>query len=159
MSKHGSTEKTALYLQQHLPVTTDLLHFNPSSPRLDLQPYDIVILGGSVYMGQIQSEIKVICRIHEQELLEKQLGLYICCMNEEQAETAIKHAFPETLRQHAKAIGIMGGELHFEKMSFMEKLVIRTVTGQKESVSNIRYNAIDAFAQAMCAGLEEMAKS
>ncbi len=149
MSRHGTTEKVALYLQQQLPFPVDLHRLDAASPAPDLQPYDLVVVGGSVYAGQIQTGIKDFCRTHQQELLGKQLGLFICCMNEKQAEAVMQDAYPEALRRHARATGVMGGELLFEKMSFWEKMVIRSVTGQQESVSKIKYAEIDRFAEAM----------
>ncbi|CAN5505516.1 hypothetical protein BH23BAC1_BH23BAC1_30740 [soil metagenome] len=75
-------------------------------------------------------------------------------MNEEKAEEEFNNAFPEELRHHAVATGIMGGELLFEKMNFMEKFIVKTVSGQKETVSKINFPATDNFAEAMNEGVK-----
>lgn len=82
-SKHGTTEKVANYIKDHMPGETSLLHLDKYTQKVSLKDYDTVIIGGSIYMGKIQDRIKAFCKEHEEELLKKHLGLFICYMNEE----------------------------------------------------------------------------
>lgn len=84
-----------------------------------------------------------------QELLRKDLGLLLCCLNEPEFEKQLEHAFPEELRTHAKAICFGGGELHFEKMNPFEKAVITKKTGITTNLSRINRENILQFAEKM----------
>lgn len=153
-SKHGTTEKVAAMIADRLDENEVYLINLKFKAKIDLELYDKIIIGGSIHMGQIQKVIKDLVNDHLQELLQKQLGLFICCMNEDKAEEEFENAFPEELRKHAVATGIMGGELLFEKMNFLDKFIVRTVSGQKETVSKIKFSAIDKFTEAMKAGVK-----
>ena len=58
----------------------------------------------------------------------------------------IEYSNPEELLNHAKATGLFGGEFIFEKMNFLERLIIKKISGLKESVSKINYETIQQFA-------------
>jgi menaquinone-dependent protoporphyrinogen oxidase len=74
-------------------------------------------------MGTIQGKIRKFCEEHEWELLTKRLGLYLCHMYEgETATMQFNEAFSKTLRDHAIAKGLFGGEFNLEKMSPQEKI-------------------------------------
>lgn len=153
-SKHGSTEKVAALIAEKLEENEVSLINLKFQSKIDIQLFDRIIIGGSIHMGQIQKAIKDFINNQLQELLQKQLGLFICCMNEEKAEEEFQLAFPEELRKHALAKGIMGGELIFEKMNFLDKFIVRTVSGQHKSVSKTDYTAIDNFVEALKAGVK-----
>ncbi|MGB9893728.1 MAG: flavodoxin domain-containing protein, partial [Candidatus Saccharicenans sp.] len=112
-----------------------------------LENFDLIIIGGSIHAGKIQKEIKRFCRKNMSLLLKKEIALFICCMYDGQkAEQQFNQAFPEKLRQTARAKGIFGGELLFEKMNFLEKTVIKKFIGVKESVSRFNPEEIRNFA-------------
>ena len=83
-------------------------------------------------------------------LLEKKLGLFLCCLFEgEKALDQFQTAFPETVRNKAITHGLFGGELDFEKMNFLEKAIVKKVANIEQSVSNINYSNIKSFAEKM----------
>lgn len=146
---HGCTEKTALELKNHLggEVTIINLKKNPD-PIID--NFDRIIIGGSIHAGQIQKKVKEFCVKNLNTLQTKELGLFICCM--EQGEAAGKQfseAFPEELQRHAKSTAIFGGEFDFEKMNFLEKLIVKKVARVKQSTSKIDQQAIRKFSKRM----------
>ncbi len=149
ISKQGTTRKVAHLLKGKSNSSVDLIDLKKVQ-KPDIGLYDTVIIGGSIHAGMIQKRIQKFCELNSELLMKKTLGLFLCCMYED--ETAIEQfniAFPERLRNHAKATGLFGGEFIFEKMNFFEKLIVKKVSGFKETVSKINMDEVEKFAQKM----------
>ncbi len=145
-SRHGTTEKAARTLQEELPEAVTCNLKKEGCP--DLENFDRIIIGGSIHAGRIQKEIRNFCQRNLVLLLTKEIALFICCMYDGQkAEEQFNRAFPEELRQAARARAIFGGELSFEKMNSLERFVIKKFIGVKESVSRFRPEEIVEFAR------------
>ena len=78
-------KKCAELLEENLKGEVDIVDIRKDI-TLDLNNYDKVVIGGSIYMGKIQKEIEEVCESYCDNLKEKKLGLFICCMNEENVE-------------------------------------------------------------------------
>lgn len=144
MSQHGTTQKLATYLSQELDDKVRLVNLaNEAMP--DIESWSTVIIGGSIHMGQIQKKIRQFCELNEKQLLLKRLGLFLCFMNTEEGAVEFDTAFPVSLRTHAVAHGLFGGELLLEKMNFLERLMVKAVRGVKESVSVVDEDAVEEF--------------
>lgn len=149
MSTHGCTKHVVEELAQalHGDVT---IHNLKAKKQPDLQTYERVIIGGSIHAGQIQRKVREYCEKNMEQLEDKQLGLFICCMHEgEQAFQQLDNAFPEKLHQYAKTEAILGGEFNFEKMHFLEKMVVRKIAKVDQTVRKIDHEAIQNFARKM----------
>ncbi len=148
-TSHGCTEKAVKELSEKLTgeVLSIDLRQNPSPSIADS---DRVIIGGSIHAGQIQKRVRDFCAANMEALENKEIGLFICCMYEpEVAREQIKNAFPEELHQMAKTEAIFGGEFNFEKMNFIERMLVKKIAKVNESVSKIDHNSIDRFAARM----------
>ncbi len=146
MTRHGCAGKTAGMLKEHLEGDPDVLDLKKSK-KLDLSRYDTVIIGGSIHAGRLQKGLRRFLEKNSEVLLEKRLGLYLCCM--EEGETAWKQfedAYPEDLRRHAAATGLFGGEFDFGRMNFIERGIVKKIAKIEESVSRIDAAAIGEFA-------------
>jgi menaquinone-dependent protoporphyrinogen oxidase len=88
-----------------------------------LDEIDNVIIGGSIYMGQIQKNMKEFCASNVALLKDKRLGLFLCCGLPEKSEQAMKDAFPEELLKKAIAEECFGGVLRTEKMNLVHKII------------------------------------
>lgn len=146
-SNHGTTENVAGLIAERQKnssssVTMISLLKDPS-PSVD--EYDRVIIGGSIHFGTIQKQVKRFCQQNEKILLEKELGLFLCCMLEEKKDEEFEKAFPEKLRNHSKASGCFGGEFLFNKLNFLEKIIVKNVAKADKEISAIDYSAIDSF--------------
>jgi menaquinone-dependent protoporphyrinogen oxidase len=145
-SKHGTTEKAVEVLKQSFLEATICNLKKDTCPSIE--SFDRIIVGGSIRAGRIQKEISIFCQKNLDSLLQKEVGLFICCMYEgEKAESQFIQAFPEELRRVVRAKGIFGGELLFEKMDFLEKAVIKKISGIKQSVSRFNPDEIKDFAR------------
>lgn len=148
-TKNGCTEKCATILSQKLSGPVDLCNLR-TVKSLDLSLYDTVVIGGSVYMGQIRKEVREFCTKQLTQLQEKKLGLFICCMREgTEAETQLDTVFPKELVTQAVVKGWFGGEFNFSKMNFLEKMIVKKVANVDQDRSNIQENHITTFAQLM----------
>ncbi len=142
---HGTTEKVAQKMQKMLGEQNTSLINLKTTKHINLNNFDQIIIGGSIHAGTIQKKIKDFCNKHLEELLKKPLGLFTCAMNEPEYQAQMENAFPEALRNHAKTQKVMGGEFLFEKMNFFQKLIVKKISGIKESVSKIDDRKIEEF--------------
>lgn len=145
-SRSGTTGKAAQLLSEKLQDDTTIINLKKDKVP-SIEDYSRVIIGGSIRASMIQSGIKKYIEKNIDLLKTKELGLFLCCM--EEGETAVKQfneSYPEELRSMALATGLFGGEFDFDKLNFLEKGIIKKVAGVTESVSNIKHQAIDDFA-------------
>ncbi|HQL70091.1 MAG: flavodoxin domain-containing protein [Bacteroidales bacterium] len=147
VSHHGTTEKAAKMLQQELGSGVEVVNLRENK-KPDLALYDTVIVGGSIHAGSIQGRVKKFCLSNHDILLQKRTGYFICCMERSEKQTQqLEAAYPETLRAKATALGMFGGEFIFDRMNFLEKAIIKKISGLDKSVSDINEAAIKEFAQ------------
>lgn len=148
-SNHGCTEKTARELKENLGSEVELCNLKKDDiPTLN--EYERIIVGGSIHAGKVQKKVKEFCSKNMQLLLQKEVGLFICCMEEgESAKKELEMSYPTELLNSAKASAYFGGEFNFQKMNFLEKMIVKKVAKIEESTSNIDHLAIHDFSQKM----------
>ncbi|WP_027624546.1 flavodoxin domain-containing protein [Clostridium lundense] len=148
-SKHGCVEKCSKDLKNKLHgevVIADIKKGNVP----DINLFDNIIIGGSVYVGKIQKEITKFCSQNINKLKEKKIGLFICGMiDEEKGKEELNNVFTEELLSNAVAKGYFGGEVIFSKMNFFERFIIKKLCKTDKDMSNILYENINKFAQMM----------
>jgi menaquinone-dependent protoporphyrinogen oxidase len=140
---HGTTQKVANSIASRLGKEDVTLHNLKNKTLPDLSRYERIIIGGSIHAGNIQKRVRDFCKTHMVDLLEKPLGLFLCCMNQPEYEAQFERAWPELLRTHAQSCKIMGGEFLMERMNFLERAIVRKITGRKETIRNIYEEKID----------------
>ena len=146
---HGCTEKISEQMKSYLGGDVSTVNLKKEAVPA-LKSFNRVIIGGSIHAGQIQKRVKEFCQTHLAELQNKELGLFICCM--EEGETAGKQfdeAYPEELQRYAKATAIFGGAFDFERMSFLEKMIVKKVAQVKHSTSKVDFEAVRKFTRRM----------
>lgn len=149
-SKHGTTEKVARLIGELLEEKVDYFSVK-NKENISFQDYEKIILGTSIYAGSPGNEMTKFCIYNQSALQQKKVGLFICCMNQENSQEQMKKAFPEYLHEVAVAEEIMGGEFLFEKMNFIERFIVKKIVKIKASVSNIDKDSITGFSKRMMA--------
>jgi menaquinone-dependent protoporphyrinogen oxidase len=145
-SKYGTTRKCAEKLAKQLQNQVDLWDLKTGMP-IDLSEYYRIVIGGPIYAGKIRKRVRDFVSQHQAYLLQKELGLFICCLDEsEVANQQYNSAYPEELRKHAKASGLFGGEVIMEQMNFLERSIMKMIAKDKVNVSKINEEAIANFA-------------
>lgn len=151
-TQYGFTADCAASLKQQLDGEVTLVDLTKQTVP-NLTGYDAVTVGGSIYMGKVQAQVSAFCSEHERELLQKPLGLFLCCGLPQNLEQTMAASFPETLRKHAKASGCFGGELRTNRMKPMHKFIANMMqkAGAKDGIKPPEANpqAIADFARAM----------
>ena len=157
MSKHGTTEKVVEIISQHLAqYNTDIFNLREDKAP-DINNYDFVIIGGSIHAGMVQKRIRQFCISNTDILLNKKVGLFLCCMEVgEKAKVQFANAFPEVLRQHAFYTGLMGGECLTDKMNFFERNLVKLVVGSPEKYPSLNDEAIETFLKQLDGFVPEM---
>jgi len=141
----GCTEQCASKLKEDLGEGVEMVRIS-SRRRYNLKKHDTIIVGGSIHEGMIQRSVHKFCESNLDMLLQKQVGLFVCCMDPDADEKElIKRAFPAPLVEHALASGFFGGELNIKKMNLLQKIMTRKAARlQKEP--DIDVQKILAFA-------------
>lgn len=150
-TKYGSVEKCAKLLAEMLDDKIELINLKDNK-EVDISLYNKIIIGGSIYAGRIQKEVKDFCDLNLSELQNKKIGLFICGMQEgENALNQLNTVYPQELLNKAVVKEAFGGEYQLKKMNFMEKFIVRQVAkvDTSKDVSNISENKIAKFAQQM----------
>lgn len=137
--KYGATRECAEHIAGLLPGETKL-HDLEQDPSAALEPYDTVVIGCSVYMGKPRKAAIQFCRKETPALLEKKVGLFLCCIQDLDKTVAQQFslAFPKALMEHAVVHGQLGGIVDFDKMKPFDRFIMNIVAGdlRKKTGSN-----------------------
>jgi len=144
----GCTEQCASKLKEGMGEDVEMTRISRRR-KYNLHKYETIIIGGSIHEGMIQHAVKRFCEKNLHDLLKKNIGLFVCCVDPNADEKElIRHAFPEKLVEHALASGYFGGELNFKKMNLLQKIMTRKAARlQKEP--EIDFSKILLFAEQM----------
>ena len=145
-TKYGSVGKTASMLAEKLVGDTDIRNINDGAPGLD--NYDTIILGGSIYVGKIQNEIKFYMDDNLDKLLAKNIGLFVNAGEPDESEMKkqFENSFPKELLDKAIAIDVFGHAVDITKVTFIEKILLRLLKKIKDSYSDFFEDKINKFA-------------
>ena len=147
-SKHGTTEKVAKQVAQFLSMNATLINLKEIK-QPNLASFDCIVIGGSIYAGKVQPKVAEFCTRYMETLLQKKVVLYLCAMNHKEYDIELRNAYPEALRNHAVAASVVGGEFLFEKMNFIERFLVRKISGVNSSISKLDDEKIEALAKAV----------
>jgi len=142
----GCTEQCASKLKDDLGNGVEMIRISRRR-KYNFQQFDTIIIGGSIHEGLIQRSVYKFCETNLEILLQKQVGLFVCCMDPDANEQElIDRAFPEVLVNHALSSGFFGGELNIKKMNLLQKIMTRKAARlQKEP--DIDFQKIFDFAR------------
>lgn len=148
-TKHGATRRYAEELARRLsgPVTVVDLHKDSGT---DISGFDQVVIGSSIYAGQVSKEVRDFCALNLKALQQKRLGLFACCWQDgESARQQLRAAFPGELVSSAAVAESLGGDMNLAAMSFLERFVAKVIAKVKESASHYSEESVSRFAEAL----------
>jgi menaquinone-dependent protoporphyrinogen oxidase len=147
ISKHGTTEKIAKQIAEALTEHDCKVIDIKKDKHPDLEKFDYLILGSSIYAGKIQQPMDDFCHQYLAQLQPKVIGLFVCGMQptEEQRKQELMRAFPPELFKRTSTKSFLGGEFLFEKMSIWERWIVRHISKVSNSVSMINDHALQQF--------------
>ena len=116
-TKYGCTKKCAELLKSYLHGEVTVA--SAKSVGVPLKDYDVVFVGGSVYMGKMRKEVVRFCKRHKKQLMKKRLGIFVCCYTPNSTCGFIETLLPQEILDHASYVTCVGGEMNYEKMNFV----------------------------------------
>ena len=114
--------------------------------RKDIDNYDVILIGGGVYAGKLQSEITKFIEANEGCLRNKKVGVFLCCKESEKTAEYAKANLPDWLVNELFLLENTGYEINFERMNFFEKFLLKALFKVKESFSELNYDSIRKIA-------------
>ena len=147
-SKYGCVADCATDLKSKLSGDVTLVDVKKMDKDLDLDNFETIIIGGSVYIGNIAKELKSFCRGNLELLCRKKLGLFLCCGQVDQANEFFENNFQLRLLKHAQITECFGGEARPEKMNLVDSSLLKAVTKGDFSSFEILDKNIEKFAEA-----------
>ena len=144
-SKYGSTADCAKYLQTGLTGTVSVVDIETvSAHTINLEPFDTVTIGSSIYVGSISKKMRAFCATFEEVLLKKRVAIFICCGFPAQLSAYLSHNFSPALLEKATLAEPFGGEARLDKMKITDKLIMKTVAKETLPLEILQPN-MDAF--------------
>jgi len=144
-SRYGATEKCANLIMKELRDDVDVINLRNGEFR-DIGNYDIILIGGGVYAGKLQSEITKFIEANEDCLRNKKVGIFLCCKDSEKTAEYAKANLPDWLINGLFLLENTGYEINFERMNFFEKFLFKTLFKIKKSYSELKYDSIEKIA-------------
>lgn len=159
-TKYGGTAEIAEKIGQVLEQTGLRADVLPAGGVKDLTPYQGVVLGSAVYVGQWRREAVRFVRVHEALLAERPLWLFSSGPTGEGDPVALLDGwrFPRALgpfidRILPRDIAVFHGVVSLEKLNMLERWMVKNV---KSPVGDFRdWNAITSWAKAIANDLME----
>lgn len=145
-TRYGCTERAVKLLQSKIPGGMEAVNVaREKAPNLSL--FDTVILGGPIYVGKMHNALSSYMKQNHEALKGKRLALFVCAGEQDPAlmKKQLASAFPEELYNRAIMREDFGGELYWDKLDMMTKLILRVVKGIKEGYSRLSEVKIDRF--------------
>jgi menaquinone-dependent protoporphyrinogen oxidase len=122
-SKHGSTEEVARWIGSHLRDAGHEVDVRDAAIAPDVEPYDAVIVGGSLYMGRWHADARGFLRRHRAALEERALAVFALgpltlegdqgADSRKQLDNALTH-----LGVHPQFVTVFGGVVDPKKLHF-----------------------------------------
>jgi len=145
-SKYGTTEDCAFELKNQIKGETKLINMKENSKTVDIDEFDNIIIGCSIYMTRISLEIFNFCEQNLQKLLDKKVGIFLCCGFLEQFQEYLNQNFPKELLENAVISQHFGAEARVSKMKFITKCMFRALTKGNHANYVLLPDNIEAFA-------------
>ncbi len=148
-TRYGTTAGCAQRLADRIGAEASLVDLR-GRVRPAVAAADVVLVGGSIYGGRIQREVPAFCERERGLLLERPVGLFICCLYRgERAVAELASSFPEWLQAHAFARAWLGGEVHPERLTLLDRLLLRGLDIPAGGLSALRPEALNELADAV----------
>ncbi len=132
-SKTGTTEKCAQKIKSEIPESKLI---NIYEGTINVEEYDIVIIGSPIRMGMIDKKIKKFLKQHEKDLAKKKVAYFICCGFPECMKKYYQENLSSVLLENAIIYTTFGGQMNIEEQKGLDKMIVKMVTkrikGRKE---------------------------
>lgn len=142
-TNYGTAEEVAKTIKEKISDQVEMVNIK-KSPNPNLSDFHKIVIGSGVKMGMIKKELKSWMNKNCDEIINKKVFLFLCAssIKDEDIEKIWNANFPEKILSSTIAKSSVGGVLDMNKMGFFDKFIIKKVTGQNESSSNLKEDEI-----------------
>ncbi len=145
-TKYGTTRKAAEELSKRLPGEVDIVNLKEEKSP-DVCAYDIILIGASVYGGNIQKEVRGFLDQEKHNLIVKPYGLFIAAGNDLEVERNYRVYVGKTIYDQAEIREYIGYSYDFSKMNFFEKAMIKKVAKVTENTEKLNQEGLNNVVQ------------
>ena len=145
-SKYGCAADCAEYLKTKLSGDITLIDAGKTTEKVELAQFGTIIIGGSVYVGKVSKKLRKFCEDNVDILTKKKVGIFLCCALSEQANEFLTANFPPDLLKNTVTTKVFGSEARLERMTFLDKMIIKVFTKGDYSKFKISYENMEEFA-------------
>jgi menaquinone-dependent protoporphyrinogen oxidase len=142
-TNYGTAEKVAKTIKEKISDQVEMINIK-KLPSPNLSEFDKIVIGSGVKIGMIKKELKAWMNKNCDEIISKKVFLFLCASStkDEEIEKIWSTNYPEKILSSAIIKSSVGGVLDMNKMGFFDKFIIKKVTGQNESSSNLKEDEI-----------------
>jgi menaquinone-dependent protoporphyrinogen oxidase len=141
-SKRGVTEECALKISENLKCDNYNLRKNSN---IDLNNYDLIIIGTPLYAGMPMSSVKKFCN-NNKILKTKKLAFFLCGIgNADEMINTFKKQLNSDIVNNISIIRHFGGELRPDRAHFIMKAIMTKMLEDPKFKSNIKEDEIKKF--------------
>ncbi|MGM0432894.1 MAG: flavodoxin domain-containing protein [Spirochaetota bacterium] len=133
-------------------MTIDVLEVHGKTVFPSLDDYTQVIVGGGVHASMLPGSLREFCRQHEDELLRRQLFIFLCGIREAEKEEMLKANFSQKLLDHAVTAAWFGGRLRFSEHNLIVRAMLKKITGKQDDILDERLEAVNGFIGSLLSG-------
>jgi menaquinone-dependent protoporphyrinogen oxidase len=150
-TKAGSTADTSARMAEILKKKNLAVDVLPVGKVTDLSPYDTVILGSAIRMGNVLPEVKTFVEINQAALRQKYFGLFIHCltlseMNEANVKKVSAYLDPIRALVQPNSEGLFAGVMNPDTLTLMDRTI--AITLMKSLVGDFRdWDQINAWTE------------
>lgn len=145
-SEHGTVKKYVRKLFELLDGKVDICDLNQRRTVPDLSIYDTIIVGGSIYSGNIQQSVADFCNENIHFLQTVRLGLFVTsAYSGERGQQQLDAAFPAELNEKAIVRDYFGGEIDKSKLSFWERIIAAQLIEDDNLILQLSIDKIHRF--------------
>ena len=141
--KYGTTREIAERIAKKTDGATVYNLKRDSIP--DLEEFDCVIIGSSIYVGMIRKEAKAFLSENKDILSRKKTGLFLSGLEASGEKEFFEKNFSPDLLRSAKATAFLGGIFDPQKNSLMERFITKVVAKQSGYINTIDDSKIEGF--------------
>ena len=103
----------------------------------DIRPYQVVILGSAIRMGQVLPEVVDFVKTHQTGLSQKPVAYFVNCLTmkedtPENRNTVTEYLQPLRTLLEPLSLGLFAGKMDYSKLSWMERFIITNLVKAPE---------------------------
>ena len=146
-TKNGSVKEVAQLIKKELVGEVKIIDSKKEIVK-DISEYDNILIGSSIYFGQINKRIKDFIFLHRPEIVHRKFGIFLMAAEPKPdlMKKQIKNAIPNDLYIKAEIISVIGSEIKLKKFSMLVRFILKYFRKIKCSYKDIDKDKIKEFA-------------